>query len=58
MVCRLQRDLDSPDLELVARVMQGVSDVIKAGPTPTGEPPRHSRMDGGGWLWDLSLNLR
>jgi hypothetical protein len=34
MVCMLQRDLDPLDLEIVERVMQGVSDVIKAGPTP------------------------
>ena len=34
MVCTLQRDLDSLDLEIVERAVQGVSDAIKAGATP------------------------
>jgi hypothetical protein len=34
LVCTLQRDLDSLDLEIVERAVQGVSDAIKAGATP------------------------
>ena len=35
MVGTLQRDLDPLDLEVVERAVQGVSDAIKAGPTPS-----------------------
>jgi hypothetical protein len=35
MVGTLQRDLDPLDLEIVERAVQGVSDAIKAGPTPS-----------------------
>jgi len=34
MVGTLQRDLDPLDLEIVERAVKGVSDAIKAGPTP------------------------